>query len=389
MPNHIGAADGTVRAAVGPDYDSVDTPVTTDAAPAEAPFAQVLTQRIAKDEAKDDVKPGTKDEANDDAIADPKLAKADGTADAAPLQDPSKDAKVDAAGDAIGIDLAAQLALVSQWPGMAPQGSTQNAASFAAARESTDPLDVGSKLPAVRGAVSKGDPGVDQASVPIEAHAPDMAVKIGAFRSKDEPVTQAGGSADTPIVSAPPTTLHALPDSNAFNALANLTSLQAASAPAHAAAPTLPDALRQMVGTPAWSQEVGNAMIRMAVDDLQSAALRLNPEHLGPLDVQVRVDNGIAHLAFQAAHADTRFAIEASRPMLEQMFAEQGLKIGDCAVGDTASGNAQNYGDRSQAQASSRRHDAIGLAAGTESDAGAPATTLRVTRALGRVDTFA
>ena len=386
MPNHIGAVDGTVRAAVDPDYDSVDTPVATDAAPAEAPFAQVLTQRIAKD----DAKPGTPGEANNDAIvAGLKLAMADGSADVAPLQDPSRDARADAADDAIGNDLAAQLALVSQWAGIAPQGSTQNAAASAAARESTDPLGAGSKLSTVRSAASKGDPAIDQANALIETRAPDIAVKIGVFRSKDEPVTQARGSADTPIVSAQPTTLHALPDSSAFNTLANLMPMQAASAPAHAAAPTLPDALRQMVGTPAWSQEVGNAMIRMAIGDLQSAALRLNPEHLGQLDVQVRVDNGVAHLAFQAAHADTRSAIEASRPMLEQMFSEQGLKIGDCAVGDTASRNAAHRGDPSQAQASSRRHDANGLPAGTEPDAGAPATTLRVTRALGMVDTFA
>ncbi len=392
MPSHIGALDGTARAVVGPEFDSVDTPVTTDAAPTDAPFAQVLTQRIAKD----DAKAATKSGANDDAIGpDAKLpGGAAMPADAAALPDPSRDAKADASSDAIGNDLATQMALASQWAGLAPQASAQNASSATAGRASSDALAAGKSASAV-----------DQANLSIDARVPDTATrpdakeglaimsKANTVRSKDEPLGQtasdAARSAETAILSAQPGTLHALSDSNPFNPLANLATPHVGDAlvSTPALAPTLPDALRQAVGTPAWSHEVGNAMIRMAIDDLQSAALRLNPEHLGPLDVQVRVDNGVAHLAFQAAHADTRAAIEASRPMLEQLFSEQGLKIGDCAVGDTASRNTPYNGDPSQANASSRRHGASGPA--TEADAGAPAATMRVTHALGMVDTFA
>ncbi|MGI9027036.1 MAG: flagellar hook-length control protein FliK [Burkholderiaceae bacterium] len=393
MPNHIGAVDGTVRAAVGPEFDSVDTPVATDAAPADAPFAQALSQRIAKDAAKDDPKSEGSHDASGPDSKMPDAAVV--STDAVPLQDPSKDGKTDAPNDAIANDLAAQLALVSQWAGPASQATAQNASS-AVARASSDSLATG-----------KGESTIDQANVANDARALDIArgpdAKEGlaiapsanTVRSKDERVGQAAGdaarSAETAILSAQPGTLHALSDSNALNPLANIATphVIAALTSAPTPAPTPPDALRQMVGTPAWSHEVGNAMVRMAIDELQSAALRLNPEHLGPLDVQVRMDNGVAHLAFQAAHADTRAAIEASRPMLEQMFSEQGLKIGDCAVGDTASRNPAFNGDPSQANASSRLRGANEFAADAGVDAGTSAVTMRVTRALGMVDTFA
>lgn len=178
-------------------------------------------------------------------------------------------------------------------------------------------------------------------------------------------------------------------DTSSFHAIANLATAHGVATPLSAPVPTAPDALRQVVGTPAWSHEVGNAMVRMAVDDLQSASLRLHPEHLGPLDVQVRVDNGIAHLAFQAAHADTRQALEASRPMLEHLFSERGLKIGDCAVGDSGSRGAGFNADGSQANSSPRDPGAGRFISRAVDGEVNHAVAARAVRMLGMVDTFA
>jgi flagellar hook-length control protein FliK len=127
----------------------------------------------------------------------------------------------------------------------------------------------------------------------------------------------------------------------------------------------------------------------MAANDLQGASLRLNPEHLGPLDVQVRVDNGVAHLSFSAAHAETRQAIESSRTTLDQMFSDQGLKIGDCAVGDSSSSQRRFDADAAQQGGSQRDGSRWGSANPPGDDSGTSTVTTTVRRALGLVDTFA
>lgn len=168
--------------------------------------------------------------------------------------------------------------------------------------------------------------------------------------------------------------------------VAQVSGLAATTPATSAADPSTPLAtgLTQTVGTPAWSHEVGQATLRMATNDLQSASLQLNPEHLGPLDVQVRIDHGTAHLTFVAAHAETRQALEASRPALDQLFGEQGLKIGDCSVGDSSSRGSLADG----AQTASRRDGGRPDREADPTPSAATAATVQVKK-LGLVDTFA
>jgi flagellar hook-length control protein FliK len=164
--------------------------------------------------------------------------------------------------------------------------------------------------------------------------------------------------------------------SNAQNALA------AVSTPAQAA-------LSETVGSPAWSHELGQAALRMATNDLQNASLRLNPEHLGPLDVQMRIDNGVAHMQFAAMHADTRHALESSRATLDQMFSDQGLKLGDWSVGNSSANGsfARSFGAASSQGDGSR--PSTNDAGEVDGDTVSATVSTRMTRPLGLVDTFA
>ena len=160
------------------------------------------------------------------------------------------------------------------------------------------------------------------------------------------------------------------------------------------ASSTTPTTVHETVGSGAWANEVGQVALKMTTADLQSASLRLNPEHLGPLDVQVRVDNGVTHVAFTAAHADTRQALEASRTTLDQMFGSQGIKMGDVSVGTATADPSSGRGpqaDGAQADASRRDSGNRWSAGGTTDDADAVTTSVaaRVSRAVGLVDTFA
>lgn len=78
----------------------------------------------------------------------------------------------------------------------------------------------------------------------------------------------------------------------------------------------------------ALSQGLGERLLLMADKGLQSATLKLQPEHLGPMEIRIRVDDdGSAQVHFSAHHSQTRDALESAIPRLRELFAEQGLSL--------------------------------------------------------------
>jgi len=86
------------------------------------------------------------------------------------------------------------------------------------------------------------------------------------------------------------------------------------------------------VGTPGWSEEIGTRLTMMVEQGKHTASLRLSPEHLGPLEIQISMNDDQASVYFGAAHADTRAALENALPKLREMFASQGLSLADAGV---------------------------------------------------------
>jgi len=90
--------------------------------------------------------------------------------------------------------------------------------------------------------------------------------------------------------------------------------------------------VHQPVGSRAWGDEIGSRVLLMAEQGKHTASLRLSPEHLGPLEIQVTMHDDQASVWFGAAHADTRAAIENALPRLRELFASQGLSLADAGV---------------------------------------------------------
>jgi flagellar hook-length control protein FliK len=90
--------------------------------------------------------------------------------------------------------------------------------------------------------------------------------------------------------------------------------------------------LRAPVGTPAWTQELGDQLTFLAQRGQEAASLRLSPEHLGPLEVRISMNDGQATVWFGAANADTRSALDQSLSRLREMFASQGMVLADAGV---------------------------------------------------------
>jgi flagellar hook-length control protein FliK len=100
--------------------------------------------------------------------------------------------------------------------------------------------------------------------------------------------------------------------------------------------------LRSPVGSSAWNDELGGHLTWMTSQGMESGSLRLSPEHLGPLEVHISVQNGDASVWFGAHQADTRAALEQALPRLREMFAHQGLTLTDSGVSRESPRNQSN-----------------------------------------------
>ena len=138
-----------------------------------------------------------------------------------------------------------------------------------------------------------------------------------------------------------------------------------------------PGELRSLVGSSSWNDELGGQLLWMTHQGIESGSLKLSPEHLGPVEVTISVQNGDASVWFGANHADTRAALEQALPRLREMFASQGLTLTDSGVSRESPRNQPQNASPAPVSATA----AIG---GTE--AGTPAA-VRVS--LGLVDTYA
>jgi flagellar hook-length control protein FliK len=140
------------------------------------------------------------------------------------------------------------------------------------------------------------------------------------------------------------------------------------------------DALSNKVTTPVgdtgFAGEVGDKITWMANQGVQSASLQVTPEHLGPVEVRISMQDGSASVTFNAAHADTRAALEQALPRLREMFSTQGLTLTDASVSQQS--------PRGQPS----RQNAIGAIRGVSGDdsTSSVATVTRVP--LGLVDTY-
>ncbi len=137
-----------------------------------------------------------------------------------------------------------------------------------------------------------------------------------------------------------------------------------------------------------WNNQFAQRITWLASHKIQAAELRLNPQHLGPIDIQIRMDGDQANLVFGAAHAQVRDAIEAALPRLREMFAAQGLNVAQVDV------NLRDGGERQFAGGEGGSHGNGGGAGGTGGDADTNELTgatgpVAIQVASGLVDLFA
>ncbi|MBP8814157.1 MAG: flagellar hook-length control protein FliK [Laribacter sp.] len=194
---------------------------------------------------------------------------------------------------------------------------------------------------------------------------------------------------------------HNLPDSGVKSSLESLNPLMASAdktdkshvAPSERTPLNLP--VQTQVGRPGWSEEVGKNISLMLRHRLDGAQMQLNPAHLGPIEISLKLsaDNQMS-VSFVAASAQTRDALEQGMNRLAQMLSGQGVQLADAQV------SSGQYGDGRQAQEfagngnpgqGQRRADAPAFSLDMRDDAPAGTATPRETplRPDGLVSVFA
>ena len=84
--------------------------------------------------------------------------------------------------------------------------------------------------------------------------------------------------------------------------------------------------------SPEWNQELGSKILWMNNQNMSSADIKLNPEHLGPITIRIDMHNEQANISFTAQNAGVREILEASIPKLREMFSAQQLNLADVNV---------------------------------------------------------
>lgn len=103
-----------------------------------------------------------------------------------------------------------------------------------------------------------------------------------------------------------------------------------------------PQQINVPVQDPAWDTMLSEHVKILANSKFQNAEIRLTPAEMGPLRVQLTIEDGVANVSFQAQHAVTREAIELAMPKLREMLAENGLTLNQANV----SGDGVRHGER-------------------------------------------
>lgn len=113
-------------------------------------------------------------------------------------------------------------------------------------------------------------------------------------------------------------------------------------------------------GQPGWSEALGDRINWILNNQQPGAQLRINPPHLGPLEIKVSVHNDQASISFTAHHAVTADHLEAALPRLREMLAESGLQLAHFDVRQQGSGSeAQRESPQDAAHSGNAHEDVI------------------------------
>ena len=202
-----------------------------------------------------------------------------------------------------------------------------------------------------------------------------------AFLGAVESVAREAGAAAPPIADLARDLVTAL---DAASAGAGRSGLAAAQVVPPTMARAVDDAVSVPVGERGWGRAFGERVLWLVGQQVQAAEVKLNPPHLGPVEVRLSLTGQDATVNFTVTHGATRDAIEQAIPRLRELFAQQQLQIVNVDVGQRDASSHASHGDRGgQGGTLSAGSDAPALAPVAE-----PSVAVRRSALPGIVDEY-
>lgn len=149
--------------------------------------------------------------------------------------------------------------------------------------------------------------------------------------------------------------------------------------------------LNAQLGSNEWQQALSQQIVMFSRNGQQNAELRLHPEDLGAIQINLTLDKDQAQLSMVSSHSQVRAALEAALPQLRTALAESGINLGQSNVSSDAFAQSQNY----QGQQEGRRdgqHGSFTLSQDSENEItpiAVPAALQARVTGNGAVDIFA
>lgn len=147
--------------------------------------------------------------------------------------------------------------------------------------------------------------------------------------------------------------------------------------------------LNAQLGSQEWQQQLSQQVMLFTRQGQQHAELRLHPEHLGKVEISLKLDDNQMQLQIMSPHSQVRAALEAALPLLRTSLSESGVQLSQSQVG--GEGSMPQQQTPQQEQQTARQNGTFSLASSEEDDA-----TLAISQSLeqlaqnkGAVDIFA
>lgn len=175
----------------------------------------------------------------------------------------------------------------------------------------------------------------------LDAHGPEHGQKDAGLKLADAPAKESFSLkpgtqvlTDSPRIPAQDTRFMILPESGLR--LSEPTIAERPAAMTQAMSPLPMTTLAEPLGTPAWQQALSHQLSWFTRSGVHNAELRLHPEELGAIQVNLRLNNDRAQMHFITDNHQVRAALEAALPHLRTSLAESGIELGHGSVGSEA-----------------------------------------------------
>ena len=113
---------------------------------------------------------------------------------------------------------------------------------------------------------------------------------------------------------------------------------------------------------PNWSHGVSERVAWMVQGNFQNAEIKLNPAHLGPMEIKMSIIDDQAKITFVSAHAPVREALDQAIPRLREMLEQQGLNLVDVDVSQYSDSQKDEAGEFESGAAQSANDDGSDIA---------------------------